>query len=258
MSKRRLAGAVLLCSIAAGAQAGEFELFSGAWKYRLGGQISDGANAISLDHDQGIQVSGQALAAMRYRLRSPWDFSLGYQHLGASGSYIAPSNLQFGNIVIVKDQTTVQAGVNINAFDGAIHYRLLDHQALKLALGAELKYLAGHYSVAGINNPSVIGIGLGQIPVIQQQRNSIDKPVPMPHGTADYEPWSWLRLRAAGGYAFLAGNHLGEWGVAADIQFRPVALTVGYFDQLYRVKSSPTIIDARVGGPMFGISMRTW
>jgi hypothetical protein len=263
MLRRALAGGVMLClglgPIPVPARAGQLELFAGAWNYGLGGQITEGSSAISLDHDQGIQVSTQAQAFLRYRLSSPWDFGLGYQHLGAAGSYIAPSNLQFGNIVVVKDQTTVQAGVNFNSFDGSVHYRLTPWQHAQLGLGLELKYLNGHYTVAGINTPSLIGIGLGQIPVIQQQRSSVAKLVPLPHAALDYNPWRRLRLSAAGGYVALAGNHVGEWRVSADLQvFKPVSLTAGYFAQLYRVKSSPTIVDARVGGPMAGITIHTW
>jgi hypothetical protein len=290
MIKRALAGVVLLCSIALPAHAGDnsgnnpgpcsatadprdshyaqgFELFSGAWKYGIGGQITQGSSAISLDQDQGIKVSGQPLMALRWCTRHPYwwvpDVSAGYEHLGASGSYLAPSNFQFGSIVLIQDQTLVQAGVNINSFDGGLDWRLPDlyHHRLQLAMGVEFKYLAGHYTVVGINSPAVLGLlGLGQIPVIQQQRDSIDKLVPMPlHGRVDFLPWNWLRLYASGGYTTLAGSHLGEWRAAADLQLlAPVSITVGYMEQLYRVKSSPTIIDARLGGPMFGISLHTW
>lgn len=279
MLKRALAAVLLLCSAALPARAGGpcaatadsthasgFELFSGAWKYGIGGQITQGSSAISLSRDQGIQTSGQPLAALRWcTSHARWwlpDLSAGYQHLGASGSYLAPSNLQFGGIVLVKDQTLVQAGVNLNSFDGSLDWRLpqLYRGRLQLSAGLAAKYLAGHYTVAGINSPSVLGIiGLGQIPVIQQERDSVDRLVPMLHGRIDALPWSWLRLSASAGYATLDGDHLGEWRAGAELQLLPpVSISAGYLAQLYRVKSSPTIIDARLGGAMFGISLHTW
>jgi hypothetical protein len=281
MLKRALAAVVLLCCMATPVHADDrhcmanpstpynngFELFSGAWKYGIGGQITQGSTAISLDGDQGIQTSGQPLIYLRYcSSHAPWwmpDIGAGYEHLGASGSYIAPSNFQFGSIVVIKDQTLLQAGVNVNSFDSSFDWRMPDlyHGRLQLSGGFALKYLTGHYTVVGINSPSVLGIlGLGQIPVLQEERTSFDKFAPMPvHGHVNFLPWDWLRFEGFGAYTTLAGSHLGEWRATAELQvMRPVAVTVGYMEQLYRIKSTPTIIDTRVGGPMFGISMRTW
>jgi hypothetical protein len=278
MLKRALAAVLLLCSIAWPAHAGGnpcsssaatpdhggFELFSGAWKYGIGGQISEGGSAISLSQDQGIQVSGQPLTYLRWcPANHRWwlpDFGLGYEHLGASGSYLAPSNLQFGSIVIIKDQTVVQAGVNLNSFDSSADWRLpaLFDRRLQAGLGFGLKYLSGHYTVSGINDASALGI-IGLLQVSEEEHDTIYQWVPMLHGHAEALPWDWLRLSLSGGYATLEGDHLAEWRGAVDFQVaKPVSLTAGYLMQLYRVKESPTVVDARVGGAMFGISLRTW
>lgn len=254
------AAALLLWVLAQpAARASDFSLYTGVWDYGVGGDIARQGNRISLDTDNGIKANPQMQALLHYGGRGGWwpDLSAGYVHLGAAGQYLANSSFQFGGIDIVSGRTTVQSGINLNDFDGSLDWRLLCRQRLHLEAGVELKYLAGHATVVGNTAANVIVLPVN-IPVIQQERFSIDKMVPLAHLRAEAQPWQRLRLEFSGGYIVYEGQHVGELRAVADLHlWKSLFISAGYQLQDYKVKVSPYTIHARVDGPTLGITVAT-
>ena len=251
--------ALPLCALTPAARASDFSLYTGIWDYGVGGNIASQGSSVSLDSDDGIKANPQVQALLHYGGRGGWlpDLSAGYVHLGAAGQYLANTSFQFAGIDIISGKTTVQAGINLNDFDGSLDWRLLYQPRYQLEAGVEGKYLAGQATVIGNTAANVIILPIS-IPTIQQRYFSIDKLVPLAHLRAQGSPWPWLRLELSGGYIVYEGQHVGEVRAVADVHvWKPVFITAGYQEQAYKVKESPYLIHARVDGPTIGITVAT-
>jgi hypothetical protein len=243
----------------------EFSLFAGIWDYGVGGDIATGGNRITIDSDNGIKANPQAQVLLHYGFENRWIPALtaAYMHVGGAGQYLAPASLQFGGITILSGNTLILAGVNFNDYELDADWRLLawrEHQAdartrsiLEVQPGIALKYLAGHANVVGTTTIGVIGIPLGT--VVQQQRFALDQPVPLLHGRVEFNPWPVVHLELSGGYFALNGSHAGEMRAVGTLElYRGLSITLGYQEQLYKVKDDPYLLHARLNGPTAGLS----
>jgi len=272
----RLLGCVLLLGVfPAGADDGleffprnnpnEFGLFAGIWDYGIGGDIASGGNRIAIDSHNGIKANPQAQVLLHYGFQNRWIPALtaGYVHVGGAGQYLAPQSLQFGSITIISGNTLILAGVNFNDYELDADWRLFawrEQQAdnktrsiLEIQPGLAVKYLSGHATVVGTTTIGLVGLPLGTM--VQQERFAINQPVPLMHLRAVLNPWSIVHLELSGGYFAFEGSHAGELRAVGTLElYRGLSLTMGYQEQLYKVKQDPYLLHARLDGPTIGLS----
>jgi len=243
----------------------EFSLFAGAWDYGVGGNIATGGTLVTLDSDNGIKANPQVQTLLHYGFQNRWMPALtaGYVHIGGAGQYLAQENQQFGGITIISGNTLILASVNFNDYELDADWRLLawrEHQAdartrtlLEVQPGIALKYLAGHANVVGTTTIGVIGIPVGTM--VQQERFNLDQPVPLLPGRAEFNPWPIFHLELSGGYFALNGSHAGELRAVSTLElYDNLSLTLGYQEQLYKVKSDQYLLHARLDGPTAGLT----
>lgn len=244
----------------------EFGLFAGIWDYGIGGDIATGGTRITIDSDNGIKANPQAQVLLHVGFPNRWVPALtaGYVHIGGAGQYLAPESLQFGGITIISGNTLILAGVNFNDYELDADWRLFEwrdesqpgktRSILEIQPGLALKYLSGHANVVGTTTIGVIGLPIGTI--VQQERFDIDQPVPLLHGRVEFRPWERLRFELSGGYFAFQGSHAGELRAVGTLEvWNGVSLTLGYQEQLYKVKDDPYLLHARLDGPTLGISV---
>jgi hypothetical protein len=260
MPVRTLAVLALLCLLPAVANADDFSLKLGLWDYGVRGNIDDNGDVIRLNSAHGrVKAQPQTQVQLHYGYHGGWwpDLSLGYVHLGATGTNLASGSFQIGGINVINGQTNLLGGINLNDFDLGLDWRLHYTPRLRIEAGFEAKYLGGHATIVGITQESAIIIPLGG-PIVQESILKLSEPVPLAHLSAEARPWPWLRLGLSGGYIAYGGNHLGELRLGADLHiWRPLYLSAGYQLQAYKVLDDPYIVDARIGGPTAGITIAT-
>jgi hypothetical protein len=261
--RRVLCCALLLTAAAARAEAPQQEsgVFAGIWSYKVGGDIADNGSRVTLDSDNGIKANPQAQVLLHYGFRNRWipTLTAGYLHVGGAGQYLAPASFQFGGISVISGNTLILAGMNFNDYEVDADWRALiwrddNRSVLEIQPGVALKYLDGHATVNAITTVGVVGLPLGT--TVQQERFTIDQPVPLLHGRVEFNPWERVRFELSGGYFAYDGSHAGELRlVGTFVIWHGLSLTAGYQEQLYKVKSDPYLLHARLDGPTVGISV---
>jgi len=244
------------------ARAADWSLYAGIWDYGVSGAIADQGYLVSLDSNGGVKVNPQAQLLLHYDYRGGWwpDLSVGYAHLGGTGTQLATGSYQIGGITVISGKTALQGGINFNDYDISLDWRLLCRPHLRVEAGLEAKYLDGHADIVGTTTENLLGIpGIPYgTPQVQETPLSLHQTVPLLHLRAEASVWSRLSLEFSGGFIAYEGDHAGELRAVADLHlWKPLFITAGYQEQVYKVRDNPYIIDARIDGPTLGITIDT-
>ncbi|GAC1623685.1 MAG: hypothetical protein NVS9B10_08890 [Nevskia sp.] len=249
----------LILALAAGllplaAQAGRFELFSGASRLDLSGTTTDVNGATyDLDRDLHIDAGAQYQLGLHYAPEHGW-LALGasYARLDGRGSSVAAAPAVFGPLVI-------STGSQLHSRTAFDDYSLaaeapLRYAGFEIEPGLTVKYLHGRVTIA--NTTAVIGgaVGLSGFESVQR----IDRVFPLAHLRLARDVTGWLRLVAEGNFVEYGRNEVYEYGARADLRLlKPVSASIGYQRRHYRVETGPYRTNASLEGLFFGLSLDT-
>ena len=247
---------LLAAALPLAAQAGRFELFSGASMLELGGTTRDVyGNSYRLDDDLHIDAGAQYQLALHYAPEERWRwiaFGGGYARLDGSGNSIAAAPASFGPLQI---STGSQLYSRIAFNDYALTAGAPLHYAgFEIEPGLMFKYVQGRVN---IENTSTQVLGVIEVAGRRSEQH-INRGFPLAHLRLARDVTGWLRVIAEGSYIQYGQSQVYEYGARADLRLMaPLGASLGYQRRHYRVETLPFRTNADLEGIFFGLTLDT-
>lgn len=244
---------LLVAALPLAAQAGRFELFSGASLLELGGTTRDiYGTSYRLDDDLHIDAGAQYQLALHYAPeRWRWlAFGGGYARLDGSGSSVAAAPATFGPLLIsTGSQLHSRLAFNDYALTAGTPLR---YAGFEIEPGLMFKYLQGRVTIENTDTRV-----LGVIDVAgRRSEQHINRGFPLAHLRLARDVADGLRVVAEGSYIEYGDSQVYEYGARADLRLlRPLAASLGYQRRHYRVATLPFRTNADLEGIFFGLTL---
>jgi len=224
------------------AQAGQLQLFAGAWLYHANGELNDQGDTFDLQSDLHVRRQNPLALGLRYRPQLGWlpELSADYQRISATGNGVVTASRSFGPLTFAAN-SPVAAQVGITDADAALDvpFRLL---GVHWALGLMVKYIGGHAVIVDQTTG-------------QRSDYSINRTFPMAHLRARVALAPWLDLQGEGALVYLEGDRASEFRVEAVARLGPVGVSAGYQEMHFLTRGDGYQLNARLRGPRLGLQL---